>query len=331
MSNQSRRQQSVRELTGTALDHNGDWHALFDQDNIAPGTFNEHMIAWLNAQTGETFTGLPAAQMAYAKSLGAMNWDALTEIGFNPASLFRNDESGIWLDPSDLSTLYQERTGATTPATIGDPVGTVLDKSGNDNHATAPSDAARPTLQQTAEGFYYLSFDGVDDALVTPTITPGTDKVQVFAGLRKLSDVAAGVVLETSATHNSNNGSILVTAPESLGGGGDFRFKSRGTTSVQNRRISLAPVTHVLSGISDISASLNRFRIDGVLNGDETGSQGTGGFLAYPAYIGSRAGTSLFFNGHIYGLIARFGPNLDTQTIERVEKYVARKTPGVDL
>ena len=43
----------------------------------------------------------------------------------------------------------------------------------------------------------YISFDGIDDFMVTPTITPGTDKVQVFAGVRKLSDASSyGVVAE---------------------------------------------------------------------------------------------------------------------------------------
>ena len=67
----------------------------------------------------------------------------------------------VWLDPSDISTLFQERTGASasTPATLGDPVGTVLDKSGNGNHATAPSDGARPTLSKDMLGIFYLSFD----------------------------------------------------------------------------------------------------------------------------------------------------------------------------
>lgn len=59
--------------------------------------------------------------------------------------LFRNGEQGAWIDPSDASTLFQDAAG-TTPAGIGDPVRLALDKSGNDNHALAPSDAARPVL-----------------------------------------------------------------------------------------------------------------------------------------------------------------------------------------
>jgi hypothetical protein len=39
------------------------------------------------------------------------------------------------------------------------------------NHATAPSDAARPVLRQTAGGLYYLEFDGTDDRLDMPAFT----------------------------------------------------------------------------------------------------------------------------------------------------------------
>lgn len=45
-----------------------------------------------------------------------------------PAGLFASGEQGVWYDPSDLSTLYQDHLG-TTPAAYGQPVGLMLDKS----------------------------------------------------------------------------------------------------------------------------------------------------------------------------------------------------------
>lgn len=35
--NDGARQASVRSVTGTALDHNGDWQALFDQAGVGRG------------------------------------------------------------------------------------------------------------------------------------------------------------------------------------------------------------------------------------------------------------------------------------------------------
>jgi hypothetical protein len=44
------------------------------------------------------------------------------------ANLFSNGEQGVWYDPSDLSTMFQE-SSLETPAVIGQPVGTIFDKS----------------------------------------------------------------------------------------------------------------------------------------------------------------------------------------------------------
>ena len=48
--------------------------------------------------------------------------------GFNPRSLFASGEQGIWLDPSDFSTLFQDAAGTTPVTAVGQPVGLALDK-----------------------------------------------------------------------------------------------------------------------------------------------------------------------------------------------------------
>ena len=50
-------------------------------------------------------------------------------LAFNPIpALFSNGEVGAWYDPSDSTTVFQDYFGS-TPATVGDPVGLILDKS----------------------------------------------------------------------------------------------------------------------------------------------------------------------------------------------------------
>lgn len=44
------------------------------------------------------------------------------------SDLFRNGVSGVWLDPSDMSTMWQDSAG-TVPAAMEQPVGLILDKS----------------------------------------------------------------------------------------------------------------------------------------------------------------------------------------------------------
>lgn len=75
--NDGLRQASVRAATGTALDYNGDWRALFDQAGIAPGPFNGRMLAWINAQLGTGHPEINGALDAFAISQGAPNWSSL--------------------------------------------------------------------------------------------------------------------------------------------------------------------------------------------------------------------------------------------------------------
>lgn len=405
--------------------------------------------------------------------------------GYIPASglfsvrgtLFANSEPGVWYDPSDMTTLFQDSAGTTPVTAVEQPVGRMLDKSGNNLHATQSTSTSRPVLSArynlltkteqfndaawntktnisvtangatapdgtaTAEvitataangvvgqaftsvasaytfsiwlrrvtgtgaiqlnggGGYvaqtitstwerysvtqtltagsptlairlvtsgdvievwgaqlivanslpsnayqrvdtstvydsdatkfppYLKFDGVDDWLITPTITPGTDKVQVFAGVRKLSDAAAAPVVELSALLTANNGSVSLFAPASSAS--NIQFATKGTTiapSTYTNAAVAAPTTDVLTGIGDISGDVSILRVDGVQRATSSADQGTGNYLAYPLYIGRRGGTTLPFNGQLYSLITRFGPNLSTATIQAAEKFVATKT-----
>ena len=369
-----------------------------------------------------------------------------------PRSLFSANEQGIWLDPSDFSTLFQDAAGTTPVTALGQPVGLALDKRlglalgpelvtngdfaagatgwtivGNDathiatfaggtlryqsdttspvlqisqpnkltagrfyrittvcssytsgllkcdgtnnpvicsgtgttvsyllassttlsinrnsanvdltldsisvreiagNHAYQTTLAARPTLQQDSNGLYYLSFDGTDDGMVTPSIDfTGTDKMTVWAGVRKNSDAAAGLVVELSAAIGSNNGAFAALAPASAAA--NAQYASKGTTQSSATPSGLtSPVTFVLCGQSSISGPSVSARINGVVAASNAFSQGTGTYGNYPLYIGRRGGTSLPFNGRIYQLIVR-GAASNAGQIAAGEAYVNAKT-----
>ena len=224
--------------------------------------------------------------------------------GFNPRSLFASGEQGIWLDPSDFSTMFQDAAGTTPVTAVGQPVGKILDKSGRGNHATQSTGASRPTLQQDSNGMYYLSFDGTDDGMATPSINfTGTNKMTVWAGVRKLSDAAVGLVVELSASSGVNNGSFYLVASASAGA--NYQLLSKGTVLAAATPSGVAaPITNVLTGICDISGDLCRLRVNGTATSATT-DQGTGNYGNYPLYIGRRGGTTLPFNGRIYQLIVR--------------------------
>jgi hypothetical protein len=176
----------------------------------------------------------------------------------------------------------------------------------------------------------YLFFDGVNDSLATPTITPGVDKAQVFAGVRKLSDPGtfAAAIVESSGQADANNGAFLLFGRDTFSPA-MYEFGTRGTTfrlAGTNSSAFAAPITNVLTGIGDIAGDVARLRINGNQVAETLTDQGTGNFLAYPLYIGARNGSTLFFNGHLYSLIARFGPNLAAGQISSTETWVASRT-----
>ena len=174
-----------------------------------------------------------------------------------------------------------------------------------------------------------LWYNGTSHFMQTGTITPGTDKVQVFSGLRKLSDATA-IIFEHSANVNSNQGSFHLANIETAT---THQFVSKGTVTQTAKPISgaNAPTTNILTALGDISGDSAILRIDGIQGAINTGDQGTGNYLAHPIYFGARAGTSLFYNGYEDTSIIRFGPNLDDTTISKVESYVASKTPEPTL
>jgi hypothetical protein len=133
------------------------------------------------------------------------------------------------------------------------------------------------------------------------------------------------VLVESSDLPGSSNGVFGINS--STGGP---NFYSRGTSSRSVSSVITFPTTKILTGIGDISGDTSTVRYDGTQVATSTGDQGTGNYLAYPLYIGARAGTSLFFNGHIYSLIVRFGPNLDATQIANAERWTALRN-GVTL
>ncbi len=59
-------------------------------------------------------------------SLALRQWGAGA---WSPSSLFASGEQGVWLDPSDLTTMFQDRAGTTQVTADGQTVGLILDKS----------------------------------------------------------------------------------------------------------------------------------------------------------------------------------------------------------
>lgn len=250
--------------------------------------------------------------------------------GFQPSTLFATGEQGIWLDPSDLATMFQDDAGTTPVTAAGQVVGLIRDKSGNGNHATQATAASKPILRNTG-ALWWLEFDGVDDFLVTGNINlTGTNKLSGFFGLRKMTVNPASVFAELSANSGVNNGTFAIFAPPATNPTLTFGSRCRSDATLDNTSNAsfLNPFTAVLTALMDFAGVTSTLRV----NGDQTNASAAPSavnFSSNPLYIGRRGGTTQPFNGLMYGLIIR-GAASNTLTVAGAEGYIASKT-GVTL
>ena len=102
--------------------------------------------------------------------------NTLGDVAFDMLDLFSGGQQGVWYDPSDLATMYQESTGVTAVTADGQPVGLIQDKSGNDVNALQTVSTKRPTYNATPDR---LTLDLVDDSLTFTVPTGGIDGYMV--------------------------------------------------------------------------------------------------------------------------------------------------------
>lgn len=243
--------------------------------------------------------------------------------------LFANGEQGGWWDPADLYSLYQDSAGTTPVTAVGQPVGKILDKSGRGNHRIQATAAARPTLAMDANGFYYLSYDGVQQFMQTAGAVDlsGTNKLTVFTAMRIGADAAA-ILLEHGAnsTLNTNPGTFNVSYSAGAGSRIDYVGGPSGTgasvTGVVGNNI--APDSESIVGLYDLSAPSIQGKLNGVAGAVNAANPGGGNFASATMYFGARAGASLFMNGREYASIVRGAATPDS-TVMQVSRYLGRK------
>jgi hypothetical protein len=190
---------------------------------------------------------------------------------------------------------------------------------------------AAATVYDTAGFLPYLAFDGLSWSMGTNSIDfSAGDKVTAWAGVRKLSDAAAGIFAELSASSGANTGAFYLALPES--NLVRYSFFGRGSATVNANQLAstnsstyLAPVTNVLTATGNISGDSNILRIDATQVAAATGDQGSGNYGNYPLYIGARNNANFFFSGWLTSLIVRGAESTQSQ-IEATEAWVNSRT-----
>lgn len=227
----------------------------------------------------------------------------LQEYGvYDPSMLFLQGEQGAWYDPSDLSTLFQDSAGTTPVTGDGQPVGLMLDKSGNGNHATQSVAASRPTYR-TDGTLHWLAFDGVDDCFDT-----GLEHQENWSAYISINLISSGIFFGGRGT--SDTRWYLGNA---FGVGDYFSTISLNT---DNQVISLTTENFEYK----IKSNLNSI-VSGVYTG--TTQPAINSLLFARNNVGN---PDLFTGGLFYGCVARNPIEQDTRLI----KYLANKA-GVTL
>jgi hypothetical protein len=248
------------------------------------------------------------------------------ELNWTPLELFQEGELGVWYDPSDLSTMYQDSAGTIPVVSDGDPVGRVEDKSGNGNHATQTVSTSRP-VYRTNGSTHWLEFDGVDDYL---DISDKTVFKNASEGLISLGVLPEASNTATSAIISFTNGTT-----------GTSRFSLFSSVNTNNlitlggRRLdedSFSSIdtaqpggSVVVTSVVDWANSDLFLRVNGVLSSSDTNFQtegNTSDTSSIAAEIGSSSGN--------YGAISTYNIVVIKDTIntfqrDNLETFLAGK------
>ncbi|MDT9598530.1 BNR-4 repeat-containing protein [Sphingosinicella rhizophila] len=257
--------------------------------------------------------------------------------GLDPVILFSDGSTGFLFDFQNLSTMYSDTDG-TTLAVVDGPVGKVMDLSGNDNHATAPSDAERPTLKLTAipelhPGFYYLQFNGAQrlalpaaaslySASGAATIcaaiqaAPQTDKTLYgeanSSGLNTIYVLLATGTATTSGAAATDNSKLRAT----------IRSDVSSQAQVESALVALDNLPRIVTQV-DSSRTFSKYVGDQL---DSVGGSYGGTFTLNTVTIGalSRSTGLGFFTGRLYAIMG-VRKVLSAGQISQVQSWMTSK------
>jgi hypothetical protein len=200
----------------------------------------------------------------------------------------------------------------------------------NDGVGLPPYQRVNTATDYDTAGFpLYLRFNGTNSWMQTASVNfTGTDKMTVWAGVRKLNSGTPNQIVSVSDVDNTTTAKFQLFADTTTSGAA--RWISAGlpngnASSISSSILTPAPVTVVFTATGDISAPRNEIFVNGVSGGVNTFDQGSGNHANLPIYIGAGPATPRYLNGRLYPLIIR-GAQSTTDQITQTETWVNGKT-----
>ena len=235
---------------------------------------------------------------------------------WSPAQLFANGEQGVWYEPKP-PYLFQDSAGTIPVTADGQPVGLMLDRSGNGNHVAQGTTSQKP-IYRTDGVLHWLEGDGVDDTIATSTSIPA------------LTGSGASVLFATAYTPlNTNTGYVLhcdgASASQSLQSFSVLLNSSNDSRAILGAQPSGNNIVDIIINQKELlHAQFNKSNQTGVIKwssfeSEKMANVGTNS-SDFPLRLFARAGGA-FLNGKLHGFIA-VGGQFDIDTRSKLRNYV---------
>lgn len=249
-----------------------------------------------------------------------------------PATILGSDLL-VWYDRTNLSSMFQDSAGTTPVTAGGQPVGRMLDLSGNGRHAIQPTAASR-CLLSTDGGKNRIIYDGVDDSYYTESAVnlSAHSAITVFFAYHKLTNGDIRMLVETSPHVTTGIGSFAVVMPISTGHAINVIFNSG--TADYGQVSALAGAAASLKMVGTVTIKSNVATVDEAINIRINGSvvanelprtyAPSGAFGNHVMYMGRRANSSLPLLGEDYGFILAAG-DVPLDKKQAIESYLNSK------
>jgi hypothetical protein len=154
---------------------------------------------------------------------------------FSPASLFAAGEQGVWYDPSDMTTLFQDSAGTTPVTAVEQPVGLMLDLS---KSGVGTNGAKRVNLLTWTEAFNDAAWTKTNSTVTQNAATAPDGTLTADA----LYTTAATAIFVIGQNHTLGSGSTaLIYAQENTTGFLQLSYNGD-TTSYANFNLSTGVV-----------------------------------------------------------------------------------------
>lgn len=249
------------------------------------------------------------------------------------AAYFASGERGIWLDPSDFSTMFQDAAGTTPVTAVGQSVGLIRDKSGNGIDFSQSTSTKRPVLGHDADG-YYLQFTAANSQFLKSasrvSLEMQTDSACIFSKAAFDTNTSSPVILAKAyASSNIGRYWLFATSGNTL----ETDFQSTGSDVYAASNAFSSTATHLFSSTIDRTSALIYLRLDQaafgsqvtLATGSPTANISTTSYTRLGAYgdASDSGETGNYMDGRIYNLVLRFTPTINTTDRNAIEALLA--------